>query len=163
METRNCQNCKKDFNIDQDDFSFYEKMKVPPPTFCPECRMIRRFNFRNEGFLFRRLDAHNDKEVFSGFSKSAKVKTYENSFWYGTDWNPLECGMDYDFNRTFFDQMSELLSVAPIPARSVYNMVDSDYCNEASEVRNCYLCFNVDYIENSDYLIKMQHTKDSLD
>ena len=28
-ETRNCQNCKKDFVIEPDDFSFYEKIKVP--------------------------------------------------------------------------------------------------------------------------------------
>jgi len=41
-ETKNCQNCKKDFTIEQDDFSFYEKIKVPPPTFCPECRYKRR-------------------------------------------------------------------------------------------------------------------------
>ena len=28
-----CQNCKKDFIIESGDFLFYEKMKVPPPTF----------------------------------------------------------------------------------------------------------------------------------
>jgi hypothetical protein len=33
-----CQNCKKDFTIELDDFRFYEKIKVPPPTFCPEYR-----------------------------------------------------------------------------------------------------------------------------
>jgi hypothetical protein len=27
-ETRICQNCKKDFTIEPDDFGFYEKMKV---------------------------------------------------------------------------------------------------------------------------------------
>ena len=43
-ETRNCQNCKKDFIIEPDDFSFYEKIKVPAPTFCPECRMVMSFN-----------------------------------------------------------------------------------------------------------------------
>ena len=35
-ETKTCQNCKNDFIIEPDDFSFYEKMKVPAPTFCPE-------------------------------------------------------------------------------------------------------------------------------
>jgi len=29
-ETKNCQNCKNDFTIEPDDFSFYEKIKVPP-------------------------------------------------------------------------------------------------------------------------------------
>ena len=46
-QTKSCQNCKKDFTIETEDFNFYEKMKVPPPTWCPECRMIRRFSFQN--------------------------------------------------------------------------------------------------------------------
>jgi len=36
-ENRICQNCKSDFIIELEDFSFYEKMKVPAPTFCPYC------------------------------------------------------------------------------------------------------------------------------
>jgi len=163
METKNCQNCKKDFVIEQEDFNFYEKIKVPAPTFCPECRMIRRFHFRNEGMLFRRKDGHDGKEIFSGFSPEAKVTTYENSFWFGGDWDPFVNGRDYDFSRSFFEQMKELLEVAPIPARSVFNMINSDYCNEASECKNCYLCFNTDYIENSAYLRKIRYVKDSFD
>ncbi|MFA6585673.1 MAG: cytochrome C551 [Candidatus Paceibacterota bacterium] len=41
-EIKTCQNCKKDFTIEPEDFNFYEKINVPPPTFCPECRMVRR-------------------------------------------------------------------------------------------------------------------------
>jgi len=32
-ETRQCQNCKQDFIIDQEDFNFYEKMQVPHRLF----------------------------------------------------------------------------------------------------------------------------------
>ncbi len=46
-ETKTCQNCKKEFQIEPEDFAFYEKINVPPPTFCPECRMIRRMMFLN--------------------------------------------------------------------------------------------------------------------
>jgi hypothetical protein len=35
-ETKNCQNCKNDFTIESEDFKFYEKIKVPPPTWCPD-------------------------------------------------------------------------------------------------------------------------------
>ena len=163
METRNCQNCKKDFTIESEDFSFYEKIKVPPPTWCPECRMIRRFHFRNEGMLFRRTDGNTGKEIFSGISPDAKVVTYNNDFWFGDKWDPIDFGQDYDFNRPFFEQFRELLSRSPIPARSVYNMENSDYCNEASFSKNCYLCFNTDYIENSAYLRKIAYIKDSFD
>jgi DNA-directed RNA polymerase subunit RPC12/RpoP len=47
-ETRICQNCQKDFIIEPDDFGFYEKINVPLPTFCPECRYIRRLLDRPE-------------------------------------------------------------------------------------------------------------------
>ena len=30
------QNCKKEFTIEPEDFNFYEKIKVPAPTFCPK-------------------------------------------------------------------------------------------------------------------------------
>ena len=163
METKNCQNCKTDFIIDQDDFSFYKKMNVPSPTFCPECRMIRRFHFRNERFLFRRLDAHTGEDTFSTFSSNAPVVTYENKYWLGGDWDPLATGMDYDFSKPFFKQFRSLLSLAPIPSRSVYNMKNSDYCNEASEAKNCYLCFNTDFIEDSAYLRKVRGVKNSFD
>ena len=30
-----CQNCKQNFTIEPEDFTFYDKIKVPSPTFCP--------------------------------------------------------------------------------------------------------------------------------
>jgi hypothetical protein len=32
-ETKNCQNCQKEFTIEPDDFGFYEKIKVPERKF----------------------------------------------------------------------------------------------------------------------------------
>jgi hypothetical protein len=64
-ETRQCQNCKKDFVIETEDFNFYEKIKVPAPTFCPLCRAERRFVFRNERKLFKVKDFYTNKDIFS--------------------------------------------------------------------------------------------------
>ena len=168
-EKRICQNkefskyCEREFTIVSEDFQFYEKMKVPPPTFCPTCRMIRRFNFRNEGMLFKRLDDYTREEIFSGYSSHAPIKTYENSYWYSDNWDKLGSGVDYDFSKPFFEQFQNLLKEAPIPAKSVYNMFNSTYVNEASGCKNVYLSFNADYMENSAYLRKMRQVKDSFD
>ena len=35
-----CQNCKILFVIESEDFNFYEKIKVPPPTFCHDCKTV---------------------------------------------------------------------------------------------------------------------------
>lgn len=50
-QTKNCKNCQKDFTIESDDFGFYEKIKVPPPTWCPDCRYYRRLAYRNPTVL----------------------------------------------------------------------------------------------------------------
>ena len=117
-ETHNCQNCKKTFIIEADDFSFYERMKVPLPAWCPDCRMVRRLSFRNERNLFRRKDAHTGKDSFSGFPAESNLNTYENSYWHSDAWDALEYGVDYDFSKPFFSQFYDLLSRVPLPAKS---------------------------------------------
>ena len=163
MQTKTCQNCKRDFTIEPDDFDFYDRMKVPPPTWCPQCRLIRRMVFRNEQSLFKRKDAHTGDIIFSGFHEDVDVKTYKNNYWMGDEWDKCATGRDYDFSRPFFEQFKELRRDAPLPALSVLTMINSDYCNEAGDMKNCYLCFNADYCEDSSYLVKGRHIKDSLD
>ena len=60
-----CQNCKASFAIEPEDFNFYEKIKVPPPSFCPECRLVRRITWRNERSLYKRLCAKTGKEIIA--------------------------------------------------------------------------------------------------
>lgn len=163
-EIKSCQNCKQNFTIEPDDFSFYEKMKVPIPTWCPDCRMVRRLSFRNERNLFRRKDAHTGNDSFSGFPPEANLNTYENDYWHGDGWDPMDYGVDYDFSKPFFKQFYDLLSLTPLPAKSSAGfMINSDYCNEAGRLRNAYLCFDSDFVENSAYLVKATNIKDTLD
>ncbi len=43
-EVKTCQNCKQNFTIESEDFVFYEKIDVPPPTFwkIPTFRILLR-------------------------------------------------------------------------------------------------------------------------
>ena len=54
-ENRICQNCKSEFIIEPEDFNFYEKIKVPAPTWCPECRMIRVWLAKILGLFLQKL------------------------------------------------------------------------------------------------------------
>lgn len=162
-EIRNCQNCKKEFSIESEDFLFYAKIKVPPPTWCPECRQLRRFLFRNDRFLFRQKDAITGKEIFSGIPPEAKVKVYEHGYWWSDAWEPLEYGRDYDFSRPFFEQFRGLMYTIPWPSRNIKNLVNSDYCDQAGDLKNCYLCFDSGQIEASAYIIGGPLVKNSFD
>ena len=140
-EKRICQNCKNDFIIESDDFSFYEKIKVPPPTFCPECRMVRRMTWRNERSLFKRVCDFSGKNIITMFHPQANVKVYDHDIWWSDKWDPFEYGIDYDFSRPFFEQYKELLSKVPLANVGNTNCINSPYGNHNADCKNCYLVY----------------------
>jgi len=151
METRNCQNCKQDFTIKPDDFSFYEKMKVPPPTFCPDCRYKRRIIWRNVGHLFRGKNAITGEELFTGIPPQGSLTLYEQSYWNSDSWDSLDYAREYDFNIPFFKQLNNLFHAIPYPAKSMQRCVNSDYSNMCDDMKNTYLCFNATFMEDCGY------------
>jgi|SRR3989344_6563288 len=164
-ETRICQNCKKDFIIELDDFGFYEKIKVPPPTFCPECRFQRRLMFRNEYHLYKRKCELCKKTTLSTFSPDKQYIVYCPDCWWSDQWNPLDYGRKYDPNQPFLKQMDSLLHEVPLAALSTNypTLINSDYVNETGYAKNCYLIFDADYCENVLYSTKLSNIKDSMD
>ena len=96
---------QKNFVIEQDDFSFYEKIKVPPPTFCPECREIRRCSFRNERFFYKRNCDLCGQSVVSRVSPNKSYKMYCQKCWWSDKWSGFDYGREYDFSRTFLNNL----------------------------------------------------------
>ena len=163
LSERSCVNCKNNFRIEADDFSFYEQMQVPPPTWCPECRTIRRMTWWNEHNLFKKKDAHNGKEVFSTYPSQSPWPIYEHSYWWSDNWDAMEYGRDYDFKRPFFEQFNELSNVVPRSAREIKSLEDSDYSDNSSHLKHCYLCFDSDFNDNCMYGNFFRNSKDTLD
>jgi hypothetical protein len=162
-ETKQCQNCHQDFIIEADDFSFYEKIKVPPPTFCPLCRAERRFVYRNEKKLFKVRDAFSGEEIFSQYPKESGRKIITHEKWHSDIWSAEDYGRDYDFSRNFFEQLLELEKEVPILASRVQKMVNSPYCTNATGLKNCYLCFASSLSENCMYGINNDFSEDCVD
>jgi hypothetical protein len=150
-ETKQCQNCKKDFTVESEDFKFYEKIKVPPPTFCPECRMQRRFAVRNERNLYHRECDLCGKKIISMYSKEKSFPVYCHNCWWGDKWDPMDYGVDYDLKKTFLFQFKSLLEKVPRPALVAPNVKNCDYCNYIADGKDSYLCFGSIAIENCLY------------
>ena len=162
-ENRTCQNCKKDFTIEPEDFNFYEKIKVPPPTFCPECRTVRRMIFRNERTLYKRKCDFSKQDIITPFSVDNSCQVYEREIWWSDKWDPLESGLDIDFSKPFFVQWQELLKRAPLPSLFNSRISNSFYCNHCGEIRNSYLTFASWGAENILFSAKIISSKDSMD
>jgi hypothetical protein len=161
----NCQSCSREFTIEPDDFSFYEQMQVPPPTWCPDCRLVRRLSWFAPRMLYKRKCDFTGENVISFYHPDAPYKTYRQDIWWSDKWDPKEYGRDYDFSRPFFEQFKELLLATPLPTLHTDHstMVQSDYCNAAATLKNCYLCFGADHSENCAYLSTITYMKECFD
>jgi hypothetical protein len=162
-EKRICQNCSGEFTVESEDFNFYEKIKVPPPTWCPECRMMRRMNFRNERSLYKQDCGLCKKPTISMYAPEDKYVVYCNECYASDKWDPLTYGREYDFNRPFFEQVGKLFKI--IPRRALYQdfAVNSEYTNQIVYIKNCYLCFGGHHYEDSAYCAQNFYLKNCLD
>ena len=155
-ETRQCKNCQKDFTIEPDDFGFYEKIKVPPPTFCPECRQQRRMTWRNDYNFFPRKCELCDKRILSLYSEDKPFKILCPKCWWGDGWDPKEFSQEVDFNEQFFPQFRRLIEKVPVLGILNDNNIASincDYTNYFALGKNCYMVINSWKVENCMYSV----------
>ena len=164
-QTKICQNCKTPFVIEPDDFPFYEKMQVPPPTQCPECRLIRRLARRNERTFHRRTCEKCNAQIISVFAEASGIHVYCTPCWWSDTWDGLEYGVDYDPSRPFLTQLDELFHRVPI--MNLFGLfstcVNSEYTNMVGWLKNCYMVTYSDYGENLVHGSFVNHSKDSVD
>src|SRR5258708_32792 len=163
-EIRVCQNCKNDFTIESDDFGFYQKIKVPPPTFCQWCRLLRRLTWRNERSLYKRGCDLCKKNIIAMYSTSVLFPVYCRECWYGDGWDPTSYSRDYDFSRPFFEQYKEFSNTVPRLALWQRNVLNSDYSNMTGESKNVYLSVSVvKDSENVFYSKSVDNSRDIVD
>lgn len=168
METKNCQKCTQEFILEKDDLSFYEKMKVPAPNVCPDCRFKTRAMWRNEMTLYSgRKCAMCDKSILSMYNPKSPYKVFCYDCFYSEKWDPKDYAMDYDKSRPFFEQMDIFLKQVPkinlgIASADGPNL-NSEYVNMASGCKNCYLVFNTSPAEELLYSRGVRKGLDSSD
>ncbi len=139
-KTKTCQNCKAKFTIEPEDFEFYKKIDVPEPTFCPDCRMQRRFTFWNLLELYKRKCDFSNKSIISIYHPDSPFKVYHSKIWWSDKWDAMSYGQEYDFNKPFLEQFKQLMLNVPRPHNFNLNSVNCDYCTGTYNCKNCYLC-----------------------
>ncbi len=162
-EIKNCQNCKNDFIIEKEDFSFYEKMQVPPPTFCPDCRFQRRFMTRNNRVFYKTECKLCGKSILCLYNKKQPFTIYCKDCWLSDKWNPMDYGKMYNFNVPFFKQFRDLQIAVPKPNLYQTNFVNSEYCNYGLDYKDCYLTFGGRDNERVYFSNQTFETRDSFD
>lgn len=146
MEERKCKKCGQNFELDSDDFGFYEKMGVPLPVNCPGCRFTWRALFRNEITLYNRTCALCKKSTIAMYNPKSPYVIYCQDCWLSEKWDPFSYAQDYNSQRPFFEQMKELMLRVPkagiFASSDVGPNINSEYTNFAGGNKNCYFIFN---------------------
>mgnify|MGYP001615829017 CR=1 FL=1 len=163
MKTKICKNCPNNFDLSEGDLSYYEEMKVPEPTFCPDCRQQRRLAWRNERKLYVRKCNGTGETILSVYSEEKPFQIYKNEYWYSDKWDALTYGRDFDFNRPFFEQFKELMHSVPQLALSTVNNQNCDYVNQCGWCKDSYLIFEADFDEKCFYSSYIYDSKDCVD
>lgn len=158
-----CIQCTTAFEVRPEDREFYKTFDAPDPVICPDCRLQKRLTFRNERNLYHRKSALSGKNIISIYHPDVPHPVYATDEWWGDKWDGLSYGRDFDFNRPFFDQFRELQLMVPRIALFNVNPENSDYCQQAYDNKNCYLCMVVTTCEDCMYLSHINKARDSFD
>ena len=173
VETKSCTQCSCQFDITDKDLEFYEiispvfnwkKYKIPSPNECSNCREQNRLAWRNERNLYHRKCDITWENIISIYSPDKPYPVYELDEWKSDRYDPFEYWRNYDFSKTFFEQLWELINETP--KQSLFrssSCVDSPYINYCSWMNKCHLIFDSMESEDCIYGTKVSYCKNCLD
>jgi len=158
---KTCTSCKKQFEFSIEDKKLLEKLtpaiagqkiQLPEPSMCFNCRHREKLSFYNRRHLYRKKCDLTGKMMVSVLSPDKPYKAYNVNDWFSDKWDPMEYGRDFDFSRTFFEQFHELMLTTPhIGLALLADNINSDYTNDNYRLKNCYLIFDGEQAEDSYY------------
>jgi hypothetical protein len=170
---KTCMRCSAIYQVAETDLAFYSRVSpvfggkqyvVPTPTLCPTCRFIRRLAWKNERKLYSRPCDLCKQPTISIYSVDKPYTVYCRDCWWSDRWDPLECGRDFDPNRSFFDQYKDLLLAVPKQAVHQNNNAENcTYTTSTTRNRNSYLISSAGYNEDCFYGIFMPRNKNCTD
>lgn len=140
-----------------------KKLNVPLPKLQPQERLREIMATRNEWKLYRRKCDFTGEEIISAYDADTPFPVYKNEIWWGDEWEALDYGRDFDFNRPFFEQFAELQKVVPREGTTVFNSKNCDYNSHIRESKNCYLSSLVHKCEDLYYSYWMVNDQDVFD
>jgi hypothetical protein len=148
------------FEIADEDLTFYNKIapvfngrkyRIPPPTLSPLMRLRRRLTFRNPISVFLRPASDTGENIFSMFPPDTVFPVLNSDSWWSDSWSALDFGVGFDPSRSFFEQFQSLRDRVPHLATCIVQNENSNYCNNCSHLKNCYLVFNTSQAQDCFY------------
>jgi len=158
VEWKKCKICNETFPIYEWDIKMLEKISptiwgekfiLPVPDECPDCRQIQRLIFRNENTLYKAKSAVSWKPLISIFSEEMWLNIYSFQEFY----SDADFSTNIETNIENFDENLRKMyyKLPQLALQNWPNMENSEYNNLSGNLKNCYLCYDCWWIEDSLY------------
>jgi len=167
-EIQQCNRCGQNFKINYEEFSFFEKINVPVPDICSDCRFKMLAIWRNEMSLYsgQKCDMCK-KDILTVYNPKLKYKIFCYKCYLSDSWDSKEYSKNYDFSKSFFEQLGNLLKKVPKKNTSIDSAaglnINSEYANYAGGMKNCYMVFNGGIGEEIIYCRGVRKSKEVVD
>lgn len=158
-----CKQCSKDFDLCDEEVEVYGKFEALLPEVCADCRNKRRLIFRNEKWLFRNVSSKSGKQIISTYPKDSPFKILDQDEWWDDEFDTVEYGREFDFERPFFEQFKDLQKEVPRWSRIFINCENSDYTNNSANLKDSYLTFSSYDSENLYYCMRVMASANCVD
>jgi len=119
--------------------SLPEQMGFERSSLSFDQKMQHLMAFRNEWKLYKRKCDFTGESFLSAYNPDCPFTVYKNSVWWGDEWNAMDYGQDFDYNRPFFEQYRELQLKVPREGTAATNSQNCDYNGHIRDSKNCYL------------------------
>ncbi len=159
---RTCKITNKKFSVSELEQSLRAKFNAPLPDVCPDERMRHLMTFQNSCFLYLVKCDSCKQNTLSMWGENPAFPVFCQKCYRSDSWQPQEHTLD--LNRSFLEQFQELVNQSPHPARTLNEPIEnSDYCNAATGLKNCYMSFEIGLAENCFYCHRTQYAKNCID
>jgi hypothetical protein len=144
-----------------------QKFTIPEPSECPDCRLMSRVGHRNEQYMYHNVSSVTGKPLIALYSpdtewgKKYKMMTHEE--WWSDDWDGMNFGRDFDFNRPFFEQFHELCVEIPHVNLIQVQNENSPFTTGTGYCKNCHLINCSENCEDCMYGKLIQNSRDVID
>ena len=143
IEWKICRRTGKEFPIFESEKLLLEKIsptigdkkyQISLPQLSPEARQIKRLIWRNERKFYKFVDSKGVSGI-STISDQMWLRVMSQTDFY--EYDHLQYGIDY--SNDFFADLWTLFKHMPYPSKLGNNMENSEYCNQETDDKNCYL------------------------
>ncbi len=152
-----CKISGKEFNVSEIEKSLREKLGVPIPEKLSKYIFQELAAFWPHFAIHKRKCDATGKDIISVFDEDCPYPVWYREYW-AKNSNPPS--VDFDFNKSFFEQLWDLFQKCPIPHNVNLFNENCEYADDWWHSKNCYLSHSGVHCEDCYYSFRIFRLKD---